>query len=133
MAPHDELPPSPEHFGLPEDWLLIMPASGQTMFRMVKRDSPTKDDFRSDRLLGRPRFAEDLEADHLGLSMFEERAQAESMMRRYPKLIAEVRLQPGYGLALARTLPAVDGHYTVWGLPNDLAELVESVFVDDGP
>lgn len=96
-------------------------------------DPPVEEDFRSDRARDRPRFDEDLEADHLGVSMFEYQAQAESMMRRYPKRIAQVRLEPGHGFCLARTLPDLDGHHTVWGLPSDLLELVESVFVDPGP
>jgi hypothetical protein len=127
------LPPRSDDLGLPSDWLVVMPADDQTMFRMVKHDSTTEDDFLSDRRLGRPRYGNDLEVDHLGMSMFAERAQAEAMMRRYPKRIAEVRLDPGYGLCLARTLPDVDGHHTVWGLPSDLVQLVQSVFVDPGP
>ncbi len=87
----------------------------------------------SDRARGRPRFPEDLEVDHLGISMFASAAQARSMMRRYPKVIATVRLEPEHGLSLARTLPDIDGHYSVWGLPEDLLGLVESVAVDNGP
>jgi hypothetical protein len=127
------LPPRPENLGLPEDWLIVMPAAGHTMFRMVKQERPTEDDFLSDRVRGRPRYGEDLEADHLGVSMFAERVQAESIMRRYPKRIAEVRLAPDYGLCLARTLPGLDGHHTVWGQPGDLVRLVESVWEVPGP
>jgi hypothetical protein len=82
-------PPRPEHVGLPADWLVVMPAGGHVMYRMVKAEQAIKDDFRSDRLLGRPRYGDDLEADHLGLSMFEELDQAQAMMRRFPKYIAE--------------------------------------------
>lgn len=128
-----ELPPQPGDVGLPDDWLVVVPAAGQTVFRMVKHDSPTEDDFLSDRLLGRPRGEHVLEADHLGLSVFAERVQAEAMMRRYPKRIAEVRLEPEHGLSLARTFPLVGGHHTIWGEPDVLARLVESVFVDPGP
>lgn len=103
------------------------------VFRMVKHDPPNEDDFLSDRRLGRPRAAEVLEADHLGLSVFAEQAQAEAMMRRYPKRIARVELVPGHGLSLARTFPVVDGHHTIWGEPDVLARLVRFVFVDTGP
>lgn len=128
-----DFPPRPADVGLPDDWIVIAPADGQRVYRMVKHDPPTEDDFLSDRLLGRPRGKTDLEADHLGLSVFAEQAQAESMMRRYPKRIALVRLDPDCGLSLARTFPLVDGHHTIWGEPDVLVHLVESLFVDPGP
>ncbi len=129
-----QLPPRPEEFGLPADWLVIMPASGQTMFRMVTHEQqPPPEDFLSDRARSRPRLDEDLEADHLGSSMFAELAQAEAIMRRYPKLVAGVRLEAGHGFSLARTLPDLDGHHTVWGEADDLAQLVQYVHVNRGP
>jgi hypothetical protein len=126
-----DLSQGPDAFGLPAGWLVIAPAAGQVLYRLVNRDPPIVRDFESDRTKDRPRFGEDLEVDHLGLSMFDTEDQALSMARRYPKLVAEVVLEPGLGFGLARTMLDLPGHYTVWGTPEDLLDQVGSLTRQD--
>lgn len=123
----EQLPQSAPELELPEDWIVAVPANGQTLYRLVNRNPPRDRDFESDRKRGQPRWDEDLEVDHLGLSVFSTADQALSMARRYPKLVASVVLEPGYGFALARTMLALPGHYTIWGLSEDLLDQVTSV------
>jgi len=57
----------------------------------------------------------------MGISMFVRRTQAEGTARRFPVIgdhIAQIRLEQGFGFALARTGPP--GHLTVWGRPLQL-------------
>ncbi len=61
------------------------------------------------------------------MSMFGSEAQAFSMARRYPKLVAHVRLELNHGFALARTMLDLPGHYTVWGTPEELLDQVWSI------
>lgn len=122
-----ELPPSPRDLGLPEDWIVIAPADGQIVYRLVGPDPLKVRDFQSDRDKKRPRWEGDLEVDHLGLSVFATLDQALSMARRYPKIVAEVELTTGAGIALARTMLDLPGHYTTWGCPEDLLDRVSSV------
>jgi hypothetical protein len=121
------MPPSPPDVGLPENWIIIAPAYGQTVFRLVATEPLKIRDFQSDRDKNRPRWEDDLETDHLGLSVFETLDQARSMARRYPKVVAEVVLTEGAGIGIARTILELPGHYTIWGRPEDLLERVSSV------
>jgi hypothetical protein len=131
VASESEFPPSASQLGLSPDWLVVAPARGQRLYRLVGRDPPRDRDFLSDRAKGRPRFENDLETDHLGVSMFAAETQALSMARRYPKLVASVDLMPDHGFALARTLLDVEGHYTVWGEPDGLLNHVSSISRED--
>jgi hypothetical protein len=130
-APVAEMPPSPLDVGLPGEWVVVAPADGQTVYRLVGAEPLKIRDFQSDRDKKRPRWDEDLEVDHLGLSVFATLDQAQSMARRYPKIVAEVELTTGGGIAIARTIPDLIGHYTIWGCPEDLLERVSSVVRQD--
>lgn len=121
------MPPSPLDAGLPEDWVVIARADGQIVYRLVNSDPLKVRDFQSDRDKKRPRWEDDLEVDHLGLSVFATLDQALSMARRYPKIVAEVELTTGAGIALARTMLELPGHYTTWGRPEDLLKRVSSI------
>lgn len=126
---HDSgaLAPPPTELGLPPEWLVVVPGAAQTIYRLVSRDPPRDRDFYSDRMKQRPRGEGVLETDHLGLSVFASEEQAFSMARRYPKYVARVVLEPGHGLALARTILDLPGHYTIWGTPEELLAQVSSV------
>lgn len=125
------LPPDPRDVGLPPEWLAIAPANRHRLFRLVGKDPPRERDFQSDKVKNRPRFAGDHEADHLALSMFATEAQALSMARRYPKIVAEVALPAGHGFGIARTMLDLEGHYSVWGDPAGLLDRVSSVSRQD--
>jgi hypothetical protein len=121
------MPPSPPDVGLSEDWFVVVPADGQVVYRLVGAEQLRIRDFQSDRDKKRPRWDGDLEVDHLGLSVFASLDQAHSMARRYPKIVAQVELTTGAGIAIARTLLDLPGHYTIWGCAEDLIERVSSV------
>ena len=93
------MPPSPSDVGLPEDWIVVAPADGQVVYRLVGAELLKVRDFQSDQEKQRPRWGDDLEVDHLGLSVFATLDQAQSMARRYPKIVAEVELTTGSGIA----------------------------------
>lgn len=81
--------------------------------------------------LGRSPHPQDLRATvvHMAVSGFEDRDRLAALARRRPQRIGThiltVELQPGYGVCLAdRGGP---GHWSIWGVPAQLAALVLSV------
>jgi hypothetical protein len=120
-----ELPPPPESYGLPLDSVLAVPASGQVLYRLVRDSAAGEGDFVARALKKRP-FGDTPLLLHSGVSMFAEATQAASRARRSPILIAEMHLHADREIYVAKTLMS-EGHYTVWGLPDDLLQCVVGV------
>lgn len=57
--------------------------------------------------------------------MFASEELARESAVRFPKIIAAVRLAPNRGFTVARTYAEVQGHFSVWGDPEDLLDHVE--------
>ena len=117
--------PAPWEIGLQPDWLLLVPASGQVLYRVIGRSNAQERDFQLDRDKKRPRYPDQTYVDHLGLSMFESEELAEASATNFPKFITSVRLEPDRGFMLARTESEIEGHLSVWGDPESLLDSVE--------
>jgi hypothetical protein len=117
--------PAPWELGLQPDWVLLVPASGQVLYRVGGKSAARERDFQSDRDKTRPRYVDQTYVDHLGLSMFESEELAEASATNFPKFIVSVRLEPERGFMLARTESEIEGHFSVWGDPESLLESVE--------
>ena len=105
-----------------------------TLFRIVRgsESSVLEDAMRSHYELGRPpRGPENRAAAiHMAISMFDSRRTAAQLAARVPKLgghLAEVDLQPGIGICVAKT--GGPTHWSVWGRPAQLAACVSDVGV----
>lgn len=89
------------------------------------------DAVRSNYETGRPAHPADLRATvlHMAVSMFEDAEVLLRLGRRRPDRIgthlARVELQPGCGICLADT--GSRGHWSVWGIPTELASCVVDV------
>jgi hypothetical protein len=95
----------------------------RTLYRIVKTDPPTLEDFRSDEARGKPFVHADPARRRLwsGLSFHGTAAQARRTGRRYRThgaYIAAVAIEEGAPVRIERTLGP--GHYTVWGEPAAL-------------
>jgi hypothetical protein len=101
---------------------VMRPATGQTVYRVLGRSQPRAWDFYSDRDKGRPRAPTQEFVDFVGISVFGTRTAALANCARFPKLVAELRLQPGNGFGVARTFADIDEHYSVWGDPESLLD-----------
>jgi hypothetical protein len=108
-------------------------ANGQYVYRGIGRGHPVERDFYSDRGKERPRAPDQDYMDYVGLSVFGSLEAAEANMVRYPKRLAQVRLEEGHGFMIARTYADIDRHYTIWGDPRDLLGCVEAVTRIDEP
>ena len=115
-------------------WILVAPAEGQVLYRVVGRSVPRPRDFESNRDKDRPRWPDQTYVDYLGISMFETEELAKESAIRWPKLIARVPLEEGRGFSLARTEADLEGHYAVWGDPQALLDsVVGAVSRHDAP
>lgn len=121
-------PPALEVYDVPESYDL-------ELFRIVRVSDPEDpglhESFMSNFQTGRPpRGAEFRSAAiQMGLSMYEERTQAEQTARMFPvigRYIAHVVLAPGRGFNLASTGQA--GHWTVWGRPEQFVAGVADIY-----
>jgi hypothetical protein len=94
-------------------------------------DSALVDAMRSNYETGRPAHPADLRATvlHMAVSMFEEAEPLLRLGRRRPDRIgthvARLELRPGHGICLADT--GSRGHWSVWGIPTELATCVVGV------
>jgi hypothetical protein len=109
-----------EDLGLPRGSLVVRPASGQTVYRVLGRSEPREWDFYSDRDKGRDRAPRQDFIDFVAISVFGSQAAALANCTRFPKLVAEVLLSPRNGFTIARTFADIDEHYSVWGDPEAL-------------
>jgi hypothetical protein len=128
-----ELPPPAWDYGLPTATFVVVPARHHVVYRTLGGSQPKIRDFQSNRERGRPRAHDEDFADYQGVSVFASEELAAANAVRFPKLIAAVILADGKGLSLARTYADIEGHYTVWGDPDDLMAAVASVSRHDDP
>lgn len=115
--------PTARDLGLPAGALIAVPADGLVVFRLVRSDPPTDDDFRP-----RPhRRAHHSwpEILQLGVSHFLSEDGAEGVRRHWGSSVAKVTLRPNRGIHLARTGRA--DHVTVWARIEELVEMAEVV------
>jgi hypothetical protein len=102
----------------------------RTFYRIVRNDPAEPRDFVSHQARGR-RAPSDPERARLwgGLSMYETPEQARRTARDFPALgrfIAAVEIPDESGITYERTT-AGRGHYTIWGEPEVICNLVKSV------
>lgn len=90
-------------------------------------------DFQSKRERGRPRAPDEDFADYQGASVYSSEELAAENAIYWPKLIAAVVLAEDRRLCLARTYADIEGHYTVWGDPDDLLASVATISRRDEP
>jgi hypothetical protein len=120
-----ELPPAPGAFGLPDDWVIVAPAAGQTLYRVVGGDPLTLRDFKSNRDKGEPQRlrAGEHAIGYLGISLWADEDQAHAIAAKgYPKVgraVAAITLSGDMGLARTRRAA---GHHTAWGSPEAFLE-----------
>lgn len=112
--------------------LLDPDAEPRRVFRIVKTDPPTIDDFTSAYVLGRPK-ARGIQlastAVHMALSVMQTRDQAISRATQFPQLggyVAELALEGGLGLAVASTIEP--GHLSLWGAAVKLDGAIVEVY-----
>lgn len=104
------------------------------LYRAVRSDNledpVLEDSFRSHYELGvEPRGAKRPASLHMALSMFDRREGAAGVALRWRKIgdyVAELVMRPGFGIDFART-GGMPGHFSVWGRPPDLVELVVGI------
>ena len=106
-------------FDLPRDTILALPADGEVLYRLLRRELPEARDFMSNLTKNKRPFPDEHPIYYAGMSMFELKSQALSRARR--KHVASVVLEPGKGFHIAKTRGA--GHYTVWGDAEQLLEV----------
>jgi hypothetical protein len=105
----------------------------RTLFRACHGSTVTEITaaLRSNYETGRPPHPADLRATilHMAVSMFENEERVLNFARRRPGRlgthVARVELQPGHGICVADTGSA--GHWSVWGRPAVLVDLVSNV------
>jgi hypothetical protein len=128
-----ELPPLAAELGLPRDVELVVPARGQVVYRLIGRRTAREFDFQSARERERPMRPGQSFLDHVGISVFGSEAAALAMATRFPKMVAWVYLSPGEGFSIARTLPDVAEHFSVWADRAALMRRVVDVSRVEGP
>jgi hypothetical protein len=119
-APMAEYPPGAWECGLPENWVIAVPADGHFLYRVVGNREARLRDFKSwherDRESGREaRFPNDPFIDYVSLSMFETEVLAVESASSFPAYVVRVRLDAENGFSIARTEADIEGHYSVWG------------------
>jgi hypothetical protein len=114
------LPPPAETIGIEGVTAIVALTDGQVLHRITADDVPAIRDFLSNRDLWNIPMKPEHWLFFNGISMFEERSQAESMRDRFRpgQHVTEVPLPARQGFTLAKTRSA--GHYTVWGNPETL-------------
>ena len=73
---------------------------------------------------------------HMAVSMFEDGERLQSFARQRPDRlgthVARIELRPGHGICVADTGSV--GHWSVWGLPSQLADcIVDVIAVEPEP
>jgi len=111
----------------------------QRLYRIVRTDPPSRDDFLSNWVVRerdiaagrRPRSVPaDGEALHMwsGISTYDSVAAAREQARRYRLggFIATLEIPPGIGIRVEQTSRRAD-HYTLWGEPGTLLATVAEI------
>lgn len=105
---------------------VVLAQGGETFYRLVRRDPPTLDSFRSQREQARrPPRANALYLLTVGVSTFDTLDGALKVALRRPALVAEVALRSGRGISFAQT--GQSGHHTIWGTAEALHDCVVRV------
>jgi hypothetical protein len=117
--------PTPGPLGLPRETVVAVPADGLSVYRLVRSDPPTLQDFLppSPELAAQRRWPELL---RVGLSHFLPPEQAEQLRRHRVSRIARIDLDRGRGIYVART-GRTPGHVTVWAQAAVLLEAARIV------
>lgn len=117
--------------------LLAADAEPRRVFRIVKSDPPTLDDFASAYVLGRPK-ARGIQlrstAVQMALSVMQTLDQAASRAIQFPQIgghVAELDLRGGEGFAIASTVEP--GHLSLWGTAVKLDAAVVDVYPVEQP
>jgi hypothetical protein len=102
------------------------------LYRAVKTEQPTRDDFLSSQAKGRPPINNDPDVlrTHDGISMFTPLEIARERARRFRRIgrfLAEMMIPDNSPSIRYQRTFASEGHYTVWGDPDELLALVVSV------
>jgi hypothetical protein len=110
--------------------MLVAPAAGQVLYRLVGNREARLRDFQSwrdrDQESGHDaRFPDDPWIDYVCISMYETEEIAVEGSNIFPAYIAPVRLKRNNGFSFARTQVDIHGHYSVWGDPEKLLLAVE--------
>ena len=112
--------PGPE---APEEAILILPADGREVYRLVRNEPASSQDFQP-RYGKAAAFAAGVtELRRQGLSHYLERGDAEEVNEQ-DSMLARVRLEPGY-FDFARTGPQ-RGHLDVWGRVDHFVQFAET-------
>jgi hypothetical protein len=113
-------PPGRRPANLPHEAIVVMPARGEMLYRLLSSDEVRERDFFSNHEKDRPPMDGEPHVVHCGISMYEYVDQALLRANRFPLALAAVTLSAGRGVTLAKTYGV--GHYTVWGQPSVLIE-----------
>ncbi len=104
--------------------------SKRVFWRIIRTAEPALTDFMSPHELGAPEPTDPVRrALHGGISAFVTEAQARNKARDYPLLgthiVAVAIPTDAPGITVQRTLSS-RGHHTIWGLADELLEMVDS-------
>lgn len=126
MAERPTGPPLPwsRRHGLPVGSAIAIPAAGFVVFRLVKHDPPTADDFRA-MTHARAERTSTPELFRVGLSHYMTAEQAANVRTNPESMIARVVLTPDRRIHVARTEPDLPGHLEVWAPVDALLETAE--------
>lgn len=106
-----------------------MPTPGtESFYRIVKSNPPTTDDFLSYKALGIP-LIDPRNADvYDGVSIWDTDMEAyrRALKKPKPRFVAILEVPTDGSFRVQRTLRS-EGHYTIWGTPDDLLKLVSRV------
>jgi hypothetical protein len=98
----------------------------EPLYRLISRMPPRARDFWSQAEKRKPRVRPTTPTIlHVGVSVWAIPGAAVARALRRPTFLAEVRLPEGQGIHIAKTYGP--HHFTVWGDPDVLAQLVQGV------
>jgi hypothetical protein len=105
---------------VPDGTILAVPSTGVVLYRLVRHDPPTADDFGpvSRQRAEMRRLAE---LDRTGLSFFATAEQAAAFVWKPEQMVVSVRVPPSPRIHIARTDEAKPGHHQVW-IPQDMLQ-----------
>jgi hypothetical protein len=104
----------------------------RTLYHVVKSRSPSVNDFKSQRELGRPPQIDPTPPEYDGVSFTEHMEQSLDLARRFPRMgdyIAEVIIPDGPPLRCEPTFGP--GHWTVYGPREEMVACVANVIHKD--
>src|SRR4051812_34451507 len=87
------VPPGRRPAYLPKEAVVVVPAAGEILYRLLSSDEPRERDFLSNRDKERPPMAGVPHLIHCGVSMYEHPDQALLKAQRYPLAVVAVELE----------------------------------------